>query len=326
VHLSVLDQSPIPAGASPSEALANTVSLARLAERLGFRRYWLAEHHNTRGLAGSAPEVLIARVAAATESIRVGAGGVMLPHYSPLKVAEAFHVLEALYPGRIDLGIGRAPGGDPLSAHALRSGPEPPFPHQVQDLIGFLEGRLHPEHPYARVRATPLPPGAPPVWLLGSSDYSAACAAALGTAFSFAHFINPAGGIEVVAGYRERFAPSPRLAAPEASIGVGVVCAETTEEAVRLAASVRLWRRRLMRGDPGPVPTIEEARAELGLDAERPPHDPEARLVVGAPDEVRDRLVDLAGRYGVDELVVLTIVHDHAARERSYELLGEAFA
>jgi luciferase family oxidoreductase group 1 len=326
VRLSILDQSPIPAGATAAEALANTIDLAQTAERLGYTRHWLAEHHNTLGLAGSAPEVLTARVAAATERIRVGAGGVMLPHYSPLKVAEAFHVLAALFPGRIDLGIGRAPGGDPLSAHALRTGPEPQFPHQVQDLIGFLEDRLHPEHPYARVRATPVPPAPPPVWLLGSSDYSAACAAALGTAFSFAHFINPAGGPESVAAYRASFRPSPALPEPVASVGVGVVCAQTTDEALRQAASVRLWRRRLMRGDPGPVPTVEEARAELGEAADRPPHDAEQRLIVGAPDEVRDALADLAGRYGAEELVVLTIVHDHAARVRSYELLADAFA
>jgi luciferase family oxidoreductase group 1 len=327
MRLSVLDQSPIPAGASAPEALANTIALAQLADRLGYTRYWLAEHHNTRGLAGSAPEVLTARVASATDRIRVGAGGVMLPHYSPLKVAEAFHVLEALFPGRIDLGIGRAPGGDPLSAAALRAGAEPPFPHQVQDLIGFLEGRLDERHPFARVRATPLPPGSPPVWLLGSSDYSAAVAAVLATAFSFAHFINPAAGPEVMASYREQFRPGGALTEPQASIGVGVVCAETTGEALRLASSVRVWRRRLRRGDPGPVPSVEEASAELGPDAERMPHDPDRRLVIGDPDTVRDVLVDLATSYGgVEELVVLTICHDPAARARSYELLAEAFA
>jgi len=317
MRLGVLDQSPIPAGSTPAQALQNTIDLAQRAERAGYTRYWLAEHHNTRGLAGSAPEVLTARVASATSTIRVGAGGVMLPHYSPLKVAEAFHVLETLFPGRIDLGIGRAPGGDPLSAQALRAGPEPPFPHQVQDLIGFLEDRLDPRHPFARVRATPMPPGAPPIWLLGSSDYSAACAAALNTAFSFAHFINPGIGPAVMAAYREQLR--------DASVGVGVICAETTTEALRLASSVRLWRRRLMRGDPGPIPTVEEAHEELGADAERMPHDPDRRLIIGAPDEVRDELIELANRYRVEELVVLTITHDHEARARSYELLAGAF-
>ena len=216
--LGVLDQSPVPDGSSPPDALARTVELAQACERLGYRRYWLAEHHNTTGLAGPAPEVMVATIASATSSIRVGAGGIMLPHYSPLKVAEIFHVLEALHPGRIDLGIGRAPGGDPLSAAALRvPTAHEEFPHQVQDLIGFLEDRLNPRHPFARVRAMPRTSGSPPVWLLGSSDYSAACAAVLGTSFSFAHFINPADGPAVVAEYRERFSPSPTLPQPRAN-------------------------------------------------------------------------------------------------------------
>src|SRR3954447_4453396 len=314
MKLGVLDQSPIPAGVPPEQALGNTIDLAQNAERLGYTRYWLAEHHNTRGLAGPAPEVMVATVAAATHDIRVGSGGVMLPHYSPLKVAETFHVLEALHPGRIDLGIGRAPGGDPMSAAALRipTAQGDQFPHQVQDLIGWLEDRMNGEHPFARVRATPQPSdGAPPVWLLGSSDYSAAVAAVLGTAFSFAHFINPSLGEEVVAQYRQQFKPSPRLPDPLANVGVNVICADTSEEALRLAASVRLWRRRLMRGDPGPFPTVDEAYAELGDTALQPPRDNERRLVIGNPDEVRVELTELAESYGVDELIVLTIVHEH---------------
>lgn len=326
LKLGVLDQSPVPAGSRPEDALRNTVDLARAAERFGYGRYWLAEHHNTRGLAGPAPEVMIATVAAATESIRVGSGGVMLPHYSPLKVAEQFHVLEALHPGRIDLGIGRAPGGDQLSAAALRipTAQGDQFPHQVQDLIGWLEDRMNGEHPFARVHATPEPVGSPPVWLLGSSDYSAAVAAVLGTGFSFAHFINPSLGDAVVAQYRDSFQASPTLPAPLANVGVGVVCAETSDAALRLASSVRLWRRRLMRGDPGPVPSIDEALGELGSSALDWPRDPERRLVIGNPDEVRVALLELAESYAVDELIVLTICHEHAARVRSYELVAEA--
>jgi luciferase family oxidoreductase group 1 len=330
LKLGVLDQSPIPSGATAEDALRNTIDLARRAEALGYSRYWLAEHHNTRGLAGPAPEVMVATVAAATSAIRVGAGGVMLPHYSPLKVAETFNVLTALHPGRIDLGIGRAPGGDPLSAAALRipTAQGDQFPHQVQDLIGFLEDRLDPKHPFARVRATPEPARGEtaPVWLLGSSDYSAAVAAVLGTAFSFAHFINPTPGPGVVAEYRTSFKPSPTLPAPQANVGVNVICADTSEEALRLAASVRLWRRRLMRGDPGPFPSPEEALEELGERAHERPRDPEQRLVFGSPDEVRVSLTELAERYGSDELIVLTICHDHSARVRSYELLADAFA
>src|SRR4051794_17242752 len=267
MKLCVLDQSPIPSGARPEDALRNPVDLAQRAERLRYSRYWLAEHHNALGLAGPAPEVMVATVAAATQSIRVGSGGVMLPHYSPLKVAETFHVLEALHPGRIDLGIGRAPGGDPISAAALRipTAQGDQFPHQVQDLIGWLEDRMNGEHPSARARAPPEPSkGTPPVWLRGSSDYSAAVAAVLGTAFSFAHFITPAMGDAVVQQYRDSFKPSPTLPEAQANVGVGVVCDETSDEALRLASSVRLWRRRLMRGDPGPVPPIEEALHELG--------------------------------------------------------------
>ena len=330
LKLGILDQSPIPSGSTPEEALRNTIDLAQRAEALGYSRYWLAEHHNTRGLAGPAPEVMVATVAAATSAIRVGSGGVMLSHYSPLKVAETFNVLTALHPGRIDLGIGRAPGGDPLSAAALRipTADGDQFPHQVQDLIGFLEDRLDPRHPFARVRATPEPTSgeSPPVWLLGSSDYSAAVAAVLGTAFSFAHFINPTPGPDVVREYRDSFKPSPTLSAPRANVGVNVICAETSEEALRLAAGVRLWRRRLMRGDPGPFPSPEEAIAELGERAHERPHDPESRLVFGPPDEVRTSLLELAERYRTDELIVLTICHDHAARVRSYELLAGALA
>src|SRR4051794_36533458 len=217
---------------------------------------------------------MTARVAAGTSAIRVGSGGVMLPHYSPLHVAEQFRVLAALYPGRIDLGIGRAPGGDPLSAGALRAGVEAPFPHAVQDLVGWVEERLDPRHPFAAVRATPAPPEPPEIWMLGSSDYGAAVAAVLGLPFSFAHFINPAIAREVVAMYRERFKASPRWPEPRVSLGVGAIVAESAEEALRLSASVRLWRRRLMRGDPGPVPTVEEALAEVGTEA---PQDPEGR-------------------------------------------------
>src|SRR5436309_3017513 len=207
--LSVLDQSPVRSGGTPAEAIQETLDLARAADRLGYHRYWLAEHHSTTGLAGSSPEVLISRVAEVTSRIRVGAGGVMLSHYSALKVAENFRMLELLYPGRIDLGIGRAPGSDPLTARALAHGPGAlgieHFPAQIADLIGFLHDRLPPGHPFAGVRAMPVGPSAPELWLLGSSGDSAAYAAHLGTAFSFAHFINDEGGAEVVRAYREHF-------------------------------------------------------------------------------------------------------------------------
>src|SRR5437660_3874860 len=226
LRLGVLDQSPVRSGATPAEAIRETLDLARAADRLGYHRYWLAEHHSTPGLAGPSPEVLIPQVAALTSGIRVGSGGVMLQHYSPLKVAESFRVLETLYPGPIDLGIGRAPGSDQLTARALRDGGSPEyFPQQVSDLVGFLHGTLPPGHVYGQVLAMPTGPTAPQMWLLGSSDQSAAVAAHFGTGFSFAHFINQDGGAEVTRAYRRQFRPSPWLDTPRSSAPVFGVCA-----------------------------------------------------------------------------------------------------
>lgn len=329
--LSVLDQSPVRSGGTPADAIAETLELAQAAERLGYHRYWLAEHHSTPGLADASPEVLIGQLAARTRRIRVGAGGIMLTHYSALKVAETFRMLETLFPGRIDLGIGRAPGSDQRTAEALRHGPGSMglefFPDQVADLLGFLHDRLDPAHPFAGVRAMPAGPGAPEVWLLGSSDASAACAAHLGTAFSFAHFINAEGGAEVTRAYTRAFRPSPELAAPRANVAVFVVCADTEAEARRLALSRELFLLRLYTGRPGPYPSVEEAgrypcaeRERILVEAIR------QRTIAGAPAGVRERLLALAAEYGVDELVIVTITHDPKARLRSYELLADAFA
>jgi luciferase family oxidoreductase group 1 len=328
--LSVLDQSPVRAGGSAADALNETVAMAQAVERWGYHRYWLAEHHATEGLAGSAPEIMVARVAAATSAMRVGSGGVMLSHYSPLKVAETFRVLETLFPGRIDLGLGRAPGSDQLTARALQAGPGAVgaeyFPSQVQDLLGYLGDGLPAEHPFARIRVTPEPASRPEVWLLGSSDQSALVAAYLGCAFSFAHFITDQGGLEVMAAYRDRFRPSAHLAAPLGSIGVFVMCADTEVEVLRLVQSRDLWRLRLDQGYLGPVPSIAEAEAHpytreerLRIAVNR------RRMVIGAPEQVKERLLDLAQQYGVDELVAVTICHDFAPRLRSYELLAQAF-
>lgn len=331
IALSVLDQSPIRAGGTPAEAIAETIALAKAVDRWGYRRYWLAEHHSSEGLAGAAPEILIGRLAAETASIRVGAGGVMLSHYSPLKVAETFRVLETLYPGRIDLGIGRAPGSDSRAAMALRAGPEAfdgrYFPHQVADLIRFVGDAIEPDHPFAGVRAMPAGPTVPEIWLLGSTDQSAQVAAYFGCAFSFAHFINDQGGEAVMAGYRRRFRPSERLREPAGSAGAFVLCADTEAEARRMEASRDLWRLRADRGDLGPVPSVEEALAYPYTDEER------ARVainrrrqIVGAPEQVKARLTALAEAFGVAELVVISNCYDFKARLRSYELLAEAFA
>ncbi|HEY7652226.1 MAG TPA: LLM class flavin-dependent oxidoreductase [Methylomirabilota bacterium] len=330
MRVGILDQSPVRSGGTPAEAIRETLELARAADRWGYHRYWLAEHHSTPGLAGASPEVLIAQVAAVTSRIRVGSGGVMLTHYSALKVAEQFRMLETLYPGRIDLGIGRAPGSDQRTARVLRHGPGAlgieHFPRQLEDLVAFLHDDLPPEHPWRGIHAMPSGASTPELWLLGSSDESALLAAHLGAAFSFAHFINDLGGAEVTRAYRERFRPSPDRAAPRSSVAAFAVCAETEPLARRLARSRDLFIVRLYTGRPGPYPSVEEAEAypynaqELAI-AEHASR----RSVVGTPEQVRERLLALVAQYQADELVIVTITHDFKARLRSYELLADAF-
>lgn len=331
MRLGILDQSPVRSGGTPVDAIHETLELARAADRWGYHRYWLAEHHSTPGLAGASPEVLIAQVAAQTTGIRVGSGGVMLTHYSALKVAEQFRMLETLFPGRIDLGIGRAPGSDERTARALRQGPGAlgleHFPRQIADLIAFLHDDIPAGHPWRGIRAMPTGPTAPELWLLGSSDDSALYAAQLGTAFSFAHFINDEGGAEVTRAYRERFRSSAHLAAPLAGVAAFVVCAESEGEARRLARSRDLFIVRLYTGRPGPYPSVEEAEAypytppELAIAQQAG-----RRSIVGTPEQVKERLLGLAAEYAADELMIVTITHDVKARLRSYELLAEAFA
>lgn len=329
LKLGIVDQSPVRNGGTAAEAVWETLELARIAERLGYGRYWLAEHHSTNSFAGAAPEVLIARVAAVTERMRVGSGGVMLSHYSPLKVAEQFRMLEALFPGRIDLGVGRAPGGDVRATQALAYGRgvlgADAFPHQVGDLVGWVTDSLEEEHPFRRVRAMPRVGSVPELWLLGSGGDSASYAAEHGCGYSFAQFISGLDGAAMVRDYRERFRPSPRLPTPRASVGIGVVCADTTEEARRLSLSLHLWRGRVARGMDRGIPSPEEAEAEFrdaGLTLDYLYDDP--RVVAGDPARVRAELLALAERYGVDELMIVTVTHSFAARVRSYELLAEA--
>jgi len=327
LRLGVLDQSPVRSGGVGSDAIHETLELAELCDRLGYHRYWLAEHHATPGLAGSSPEVLIGQVAARTARIRVGSGGVMLQHYSSLKVAESFRVLETLFPGRIDLGIGRAPGSDQLTARALRENANVEyFPQQIADLQGFLHGALPTGHLYAPVLAMPTGPTAPEMWLLGSSDQSAAMAAHFGTGFSFAHFINQDGGAEVTRAYRQQFKPSPWLESPRSSAAVFVVCADTEAEAQRLAKSRELFIVRLYTGRAGRYPSIEEAETYPYTERELAIlRHAQQRTVAGNPEQVRARLEALAADYEADELIVVTITHDPKARRRSYELLAKAF-
>jgi luciferase family oxidoreductase group 1 len=331
VKLSIIDQCPVPAGFTTADAFHNTIELAQLADRLGFERYWIAEHHATGAFASPAPEIMIARVAAETSHIRVGSGGVMLPHYSSMKVAESFRVLHALYPGRIDLGIGRAPGGSPLDSFALRRDrsaqpPEDDFPKQLLELIAFLHHSFRPDHAFSRIELSPAMPGAPEVWLLGSSMWSAAAAAQL----RLPHFIDPSHTRAAIEYYRAHFKPSNELAAPLAILGIGAICAPTDAEADRMASSVRLFVRRMREGARGPIPTPEDALAQLGPGPL--PDDVMARetgewprAIVGTPGHVRDTLVDIASLLHLDEVMLVTVVHNHQARLRSHELLADAF-
>ncbi len=331
LRLSVLDQSPVPDGATAAEAIGHTLALARAAEVMGYRRYWVAEHHGTRSLAATAPEVLLSAVAGATSTIRVGSGGVLLSHYSPLKVAETFRTLSALYPGRIDLGVGRTPGADPLTEAALQYLPGVPgderYVDKVVDLIGFLHDRLDPGHPFEQVRAMPDGVVVPRLWMLGSSSHSGAAAAYLGLPFAFAHFITSAFGPQVVAAYRRGFQPSESSPAPEALVAVAVVCADTDAEARRLARSAEVWRLRPEGTERGPLPSPEDAAARELTDLEEAKvAQHQAGTVVGDPAHVHAELTSLAAGFEVDELLVVTVCHDPAARLRSYELLSEAFA
>jgi luciferase family oxidoreductase group 1 len=327
--LSVLDQTPVSEGFTGPAALRNTIDLAKLADELGYRRYWLAEHHNGPLLAGPSPEVLIGPVAMATQRIRVGSGGVMLPHYSPLKVAESFSVLAGLVGNRIDLGIGRAPGTDPMTTFALqrdrRQAAPDDFPEQLAELLALLEDRIPPGHPFAGLSSLPGLPNAPEPWLLGSSPQSAIWAADLGLPYAFADFINP-GGAPIAADYRSRFRDSERLVAPYLAIGVAAVCAETDEEAQHLAASSRMTMTLLRRGRLIKVPPPDKARRFLeaeGLAVDAAPHG--RRAIVGSPETVEAGIRAVAEEYGAQEAIVVTIVHDHAARRRSYELIAQAF-
>jgi luciferase family oxidoreductase group 1 len=328
LKLSVLDQSPIAEGSTGAQALHNTVDLARLTEALGYHRYWVAEHHGTTMLAGASPEVLLAAIGAATSHMRIGSGGVMLPHYSPLKVAESFSILSGLYGDRIDLGVGRAPGTDPQTSFALqrdrRYDAADDFPEQLAELIAYLAASFPEGHPLARLAALPGLPNAPMLWLLGSSPQSAIWAAQLGLPYSFADFINPTGA-EIAALYRDRYEPSPAHPVPELAVAVSTICADTDEQAERLAASARMAFILLRRGRPGSIPSVEKATEFLSHLVPSELQANPRRLVVGSPERVRAGLEAVAAEYGAGEVAVVTIVHDHAARRRSYELIASAF-
>ncbi len=329
MKLSVLDQSPIRSGSTAYAALQETLALAKQCDGLGYHRYWLAEHHASDALAGCSPEVLLGRLGAETRRIRIGSGGVMLPHYSPYKVAENFKLLEALYPGRVDLGVGRAPGTDPFTAAALRYG-STVGPQHFPGMVADLQALLNDSRPATRgmegARAFPLVDCPPELWMLGSSEDSAGFAAEAGLPYSFAHFINPSIRKDIFELYRRNFTPGPNLERPHTSLCVFTICAETEAEAWRLSTSRDLWFVRFLQGAPGPVPSVEEATnypyAEAELRAIEANRDKRA---VGTPAQVRASLMSLAEEFGADELMLLTITYDPAARARSYALLAAEF-
>lgn len=329
IKLSVLDQSPIRRGGTAVQALKETVELARLADRLGYTRYWVSEHHNTTSLAGSTPEVLIAHLAGMTQHIRVGSGGVMLPNHSALKVAENFRMLEALFPGRIDLGIGRAPGGDRLTSSILNPSNqfrEDDLLQQLIDLQDYLYDTVSPGATRPNVRAIPVTATAPDLWMLTSSGESGVIAAHFGMGVSFAHFINPVGGDLMLKAYKARFQASDHLSAPQASVGIFVFCSDD-EEKVKQTQAVMDWQLlNIGRGIANGFPSYKDIAHNMYDETEqRTIAYNRQRMVVGNPQEVKKQLTHLAQVYGVDELVVATITYDFADRLRSYELLAQLF-
>jgi luciferase family oxidoreductase group 1 len=330
VPLSVLDLSPVTTATPGSLALRNSLDLARLADRLGYKRYWVAEHHNLANIASSAPEIMIGQIAAATSAIRVGSGGVMLPNHAPLMVAERFKVLEALFPGRIDLGLGRAPGTDPVTSYALRARQDPregdDFLERFQELLLLERGGFPEGHPFRKVHAVPADVALPPIWLLGSSGYSAELAAAVGMGFAFAHHFADYDATSAMLSYREHFKPSATFPEPYAILGAAIIVADSDAQAERIASSADLHYARRGKGEYAPLASPDEAAAYpyAPIDRERIAHQ-RNRLIVGGVETVMKRLLPLIEATRADEIMVTTMVYDHGARRHSYELLAQAF-
>ena len=326
--LSILDLAPVPSGGSAAESVRRCVELAQLGERLGFVRCWYAEHHGMPSVASAAPEVLIAHVAAHTRTLRLGSGGVMLPNHAPLRIAEAYRTLAALYPGRIDLGLGRAPGADPRTSQVLRAVDGEHFPQLLSELLIWGgEDRLPEDHPLHSLQAMPVDAPLPPIWLLGSSGASARLAGQAGMGYSFASHFSPTPARPAFDAYRAAFRPCAAFAAPHAILGVSAICAPTDDEAQWLASAMELAWVRLRSGILATLPSPEEAAGYVYNDAER-------RLargfrdlvVVGTPEDVRRELLARAAEADASELMIVCNMHDHAARLRSFELIAEALA
>ena len=328
--ISFLDLTPIERGSTSGEALRQATALAQLADRLGYHRLWYAEHHNTTGLASSAPEILIAHMGAYTSAIRLGSGGVMLPNHAPLRVIEAFRLLEALHPGRIDLGLGRAPGTDGLTAFAMRRSREAmtgdDYPQQLAELIAYYEGGFPAEHPFATIKTVPADVRMPPLWLLGSSDFSAQLAASAGLGFAFAAHIHKGGAVSALRQYRAEFVPSARNPAPRAILTVSVTVGETAEHAQALSRVNDLFLLRLRTGQLGQYPSVEEARdypwtsSERAFLASMP-----LSYIAGDAAEVHRQVAAFADEAGADEIMVTTVLPNRADRERTIAHLAREF-
>ncbi|WP_085522530.1 LLM class flavin-dependent oxidoreductase [Tuberibacillus sp. Marseille-P3662] len=330
VKLSVLDQSPIPKDKTAAQALADTARLAQETETLGFHRFWVSEHHFTSSLAGSSPEVLISHLGAKTSRLRIGSGGVMLPHYSAYKVAENFKVLEGLYPNRIDLGLGRAPGGMPLATQALQEGKMTnidQYPGQLDDLMTYTYDLADDNHRFRGLKATPQLETTPEMWLLGSSGGSAMLAAQRGAGYAFAQFINGEGGAEIVRWYQNRFQPSIINDQPQTLVAIFAICGETEDEAERLASALDLSLLLIEKGERKKAPSVEDA-----MNYPYSPYDRyriqenRKRMIVGTKDKVKEQMTALSQLYNTDELMLVSLIPDIEAKINSYRLIAEAFA
>jgi len=329
IKLSVLDQSPVKTGSNSARALQETIELAKLCDQLGFYRYWVAEHHASDALAGCSPEVLLGRLGAETQQIRLGSGGVMLPYYSPYKVAENFKILQTLYPDRMDLGVGRAPGTDPFTAAAIRYGSRvgaEHFPNMVVDLQALLNDEDPRTPGMEKARAFPVVATPPEMWMLGSSEDSAVLAGLTSLPYNFAYFINPNISPDIFKLYRERFTAGPNLKTPWTCLTLFSIAADTEEEALRLSRSRDLWYCRLLQGNPGPFPSVADAidypysAGELRAIEEN-----RGKRAVGSAEQVKEKILNLAAQFQADEIMLVTITHDPEARRRSYQLLAEVW-
>jgi luciferase family oxidoreductase group 1 len=328
MKLSILDQSPISYGHTPQQALNASMELAKAGERLGYERYWIAEHHNFSGLTCSAPEVMLGVIGANTKSIRIGAGAVLLPHYRPYRVAETYNMLATLFPGRIDLGIGRAPGGSAEASMALSNNfleQVRKMPKAIKELLHFLHDDYPSDHMFSKISASPVPKISPEPWILGTSEKSAISAAENGLAYAFGHFMSEKPGEQILKTYREHFKPGRVQKIPKTIIAVSVICAETTEEAEELALPVLLWRIQNKKGEGGKgVPCIEEAKSYYSTKKwSEIINESRDKMIIGTPNQVKQELLKLQERYNTEEMMVVTITHRYEDRIRSYELLAE---